>query len=127
MINIATRNWVEGFEELERRVAQERGPVLFFALVRRDDLILFDSWDLIVAAPWASEDIAEAIRYLVEKIQTTMDKDTPRRIARIVIFQADDPEVQAFGQQVRKEHGRVELRNTDFLGTEVSEAYAFAS
>src|SRR4051794_33396679 len=100
MINVSMESLLSKFQQLERVVAKEKGEFLLFALGLRDDVP--DSWDLVVAAAWASENRPKAVEYLVEQIRSIVGVDGLRLLARVVVLDASDPVVQSFGKELYK-------------------------
>lgn len=115
----------EKFAELESGIAEEKGGFALFALFMREDSP--DRWDLIVSAPWTGDDKQSAVNYFVAQIKLRLGEQSLTRLSRIVVIDPQDAGVQALNRAIQVEHGRVEVRDSDFFGLAVKHAYIITS
>ena len=113
------------FRELESRVAHERGGFVLFALFMRE--VVPDRWDLIVAAPWAGNDKSGVVDYFVEQIKSQLGPQGLTRLARIIVADPQDPDVQALNRRIQTEHGGVEVRDIHFSGLPIKHGFIITS
>lgn len=114
----------EKFAILEREISAERGPFTLFALLARDDLP--DRWDLLVAAPWFS-DQQQAVSLLVDAIKAKLGPEELVGLSRIVVAPSDAPAVQAFNQAFHVAHGIAEIKDSNLFGLAVRHAFVITS
>jgi hypothetical protein len=112
------------FAKLESDVAATRGDFALFALFLREDVP--DRWDLIVSAPWVSDQKA-ALSYLVDKIKADLGPSELTHLSRIVFVEPSDPAVQSLNKAIQVEHGSVEIRDSNFFGLAVKHAFIITS
>lgn len=116
---------VKSFGELEVELAEERGSFVLFVLSLREDA--FDSWDLIVAAPWLGTNQSDAVKYLVTEIKSRLGEHGLRNLSSIVVADPDHDAVREFTQSTRVEHGSVEIRDRELFGLPIQRAYVITS
>ena len=115
---------VQSFTRLESNIAKEKGDFALFALFLREDLP--DRWDLVVAAPWAT-DRKSALEYFVSKIKSQMGAPVLTDLSRIVFVDPQDRAVQALNQALHVEHGVSEVKDSNFFGLQIKHAYIITS
>ena len=115
----------EKFAELESQIAEEKGGFVLFALFMREDAP--DRWDLIVSAPWVGGDKRSAVNYFVSQIKSRLGEQDLTNLSRIVVIDPDDVAVEALNRAIQIEHGKVEVRDSDFFGLPVKHAYIITS
>ena len=115
----------EKFASLEAMIAQKRGDFSLFALFLREDAP--DRWDLLVAAPWASQNETEAVEYLVNEIKSHLGSEELINLSRILVVDPKAPPVQEFAKAFHVEHGRVEVRDSNLFGLQVKHAFIITS
>lgn len=121
MLDIAER-----FAKLESHIEEEKGPFTFFAIFRREDAP--HVWDVLVAAPWISEDARPSVvDYFIRKIESLFGKQELVNISRFILVDPEAPTFQEFSRRVQVEHGRVEMRDRILFGQDVREAYIITS
>ena len=112
------------FAKLESDVASTRGDFALFALFLREDVP--DRWDLIVSAPWVSDQKA-ALSYMVDKIKADLGPGELTNLSRIVFIEPSNREVQSLNQAIQVEHGSVEVKDSNFFGLAVKHAFIITS
>lgn len=115
---------LERFAGLERDISQAKGPFVLFALFAREDLP--DRWDLIVSAPWADASQA-GVQYFVSEIQKKIGAAVLTELSRIVVVPPSEAAVQAINHAINVQHGRAEVRNSDFFGLPINHAWIITS
>ena len=118
------RELVNSFVRLESEIAKERGDFVLFALLSREDLP--DRWDLIVSAPWI-RDRDEALKYLVQKIQSTIGAPVLTDLSRIVFANFGDQAVQNLNRAFHVEHGMFEVKDSNILGLPIKHGFIITS
>lgn len=113
------------FTELESHIAEEKGAFTLFALFMREDVP--DRWDLIVSAPWTGNDKQSAVNYFVSQIKSRLGEQVLTSLSRIVVVDPQDAAIQAFNRATQIEHGKVEVRDSNFFGLPVKHAYIITS
>lgn len=109
------------FTRLESEIAQQYGAFSLFAVVRLEAQEL-NLWDLVVSATWAtSQD--QLVEVLANRISATFSDAALLQLARIFPVPADDPGVRRLLAEYPVEHGRVEVREPEFLGLPITRAY----
>lgn len=113
------------FAKLEADISAARGDFALFALFLREDLP--DRWDLMVSAPWASEDEKGALDYLIARIKSDLGPADLTQLSRIVFIDPKDISVQNLNRAIHVEHGAVEVRDTNFFGLPIKHAFIVTS
>ena len=116
---------VEKFASLEALIAHERGDFSLFALFLREDAP--DRWDLLVAAPWASQNRDETVEYLVNEIKSHLGAQELINLSRIVVVESHNPKVQEFTKAFPVEHGRLEVWDSIIFGLPIHHAFIITS
>lgn len=115
---------LENFVRLEKEIADKKGQFVLFALFAREDLP--DRWDLVFSAPW-SKTPNDAIAFIVAEIKNTLGPQELTNLSRIVQVAPTDPPVQAINRAISVEHGRAEIRDSNFFGVPIRHAYIITS
>jgi len=119
------RELLEKFVNLERTLSRERGEFSLFALFLREDAL--EKWDLIVAAPWVDDDRKAALADITKRIQQEFRPDELSHLSRVVLVDQANPAVTALNRAVRIQHGRNEVRDTNFFGLQIKHGYVITS
>ena len=122
---MTTAELIDKFTELESHIAEEKGPFVLFALFMREDAP--HRWDLMVAAPWAGTDRQSVVDYFASQIKARLGEQSLISLSRIIVIDPQDAAVQALNRAIQIEHGRVEVRDSDFFGQSVKHAYFITS
>jgi len=107
---------------LEQEVSAEKGEFSLFGLFLREDAQDEDKWDLLVAAFWLDVDKKEGLAYLAKEIQKRLEPDELLSISRIVVLEKDNPILEAIHKAVNVKHGKVEVKNSNFNGVQITQA-----
>jgi hypothetical protein len=83
------REVAEKLVSLEQRLADEKGPFAFFALVKAETEP--ERWDLVVSAPWIAADTKSGIKYIIEELNKTLSLRETALIPRVVALREEDP------------------------------------
>ncbi len=116
---------VERLRQMEREISDEKGEFYLFGVFLREEAP--DTWDLVVAAPWAMTDQKEVYRYLASKVQEHFSTQELAQLSRIVIVNPDNPGLDAITRAVVTQHGAAEVKNCSFFGLEIKHAYIITS
>ena len=114
---------IEKFMELERQISKEKGGFTLFALFV--DELMFDRWDLIVSAPWFSEDEGDMVEYFAEEIKSRLGLQELVSLSRIAVIKPAD--AASITRKLQVEHGAIELRDRTFFGVPVKLAFIITS
>jgi hypothetical protein len=117
--------FVTKLAEEERAMSQERGAFTLFALFLREDAP--DRWDLLVAAPWIERDKKDGLEYVAKRLQRSLTAGELVLLSRIVIIEEDNPGLNALRQAFNIEHGRAEIRDSNFFGLPIKHAFVITS
>lgn len=109
---------------IEKETSAEKGEYNLFALFLREES---NKWDILVSASWMNANKEEALKYLAQKIQTSLSKNELLLISRIVIIEENNPELPALQKAIHIEHGAVEIKDTNFFGLEIKHAFLITS
>ncbi|WP_080238383.1 hypothetical protein [Spirosoma rigui] len=101
-------------------ITVEKGTLLFFALVRREDASV---WDLLIAAKWIDDDRKSALDYLVSQVQYVLTKQELLQISAVIMLRH---EYFIDGLPVKRETGWEES-DIDLYGVAVEKAYIFVA
>jgi hypothetical protein len=110
--------------DIEKDIAQEKGPLNLFALFEREDLA--ERWDLVVSASWAKVD-QPTLRYISEVIKRHLTPEAMTSLSRIVVLPATEEPVRSINQIYDVEHGQVELTEPARFGLPVKHGYIITS
>ncbi|NLJ29091.1 MAG: hypothetical protein GX433_13945 [Deltaproteobacteria bacterium] len=105
---------VEKLIRAEREMSEDKGAFLLFAFSLREDAP--DLWDLIVSAPWITQDKSGSLNYIAKKVQGVLSAEELLKLSRIVIIEQDYPALEAIHRVIHIEHGSAEILNNSFLG-----------
>jgi hypothetical protein len=122
---MTSANFPANFSRLESQIAQEKGDFTLFALFMREDVP--DRWDLIVSAPWVGDDKQAAVSYLVDQIKSRLGEQDLTQLARIVFLDPNSVAVQSLNRAIQIEHGNVEVKDSNFFGLAIKQAYIITS
>jgi len=107
---------------LEREVSDEKGEFSLFGLFLREDAQDEDKWDILVSALWLDADKKESLAYLAKEIQKRLEPDELLSISRIVVLERGDPILEAIHKAVNVKHGKVEVKDSNFSGIQITQA-----
>ena len=106
---------------LKTRISSEKGELTLFALVLREESIV---WDLIFAAKWIDKNRQESLSYLAKLVQSVLTEDELLEISGIVLFHHEDFEEHS--PKMDNDKGWAE-NNIDFYGVPAKKAYIFVA
>ena len=110
---------------MELEISKEKGEFSLFMLLHREEGT--DKYDLIVSAPWLEVDKRQGLEYLVEKVQSKLNRDELLTISRIVILEKDNPTLAAVLKAINVKQGDAHVKDTVFYDTSVSQAFISTS
>lgn len=114
---------LEKLSLLERELSDEKGDFSLFGLFLREDAQDEDKWDLLVAAHWLDADKKEGLASLAKEIQKRLEPDELLSISRIVVLERDNPILEAIHRAINVKHSKVEVKNSNFFGIQITQAY----
>lgn len=115
---------VEKLMDIERQVAEEKGPFSLFALFLREDAP--NVWDLVVSAEWVSDKYV-TMGYIAEKVSKSLSSEEIIKISRIVVLDQNNPGLEAVLRAIQIEHGAAEVLGSNFFGLDIKHAYIITS
>jgi hypothetical protein len=110
---------------LEHKISNEKGSFNLFAIFLREDSE--DKWDLVVSAPWLVPNRKESFNYIVNQIKSVLDNNELMFISRIVLLEEGNPVLNAINRALEIEHGRAEVKDSNFFGLQIKHAYIITS
>lgn len=110
---------------IEKETSSQRGEYNLFALFLREDSS--NKWDILVSAGWIENNKEEALKYLAQKIQNSFTQSELLLISRIVIIEDTNPALPALQQAFSIEHGSAEIKDTNFFGLQIKQAFLITS
>jgi hypothetical protein len=113
------------FAKLESDIAAERGDFTLFALFQREAVP--DRWDLIISVPWASADQKAALDYIVGRIKSDLSPADLIQLSRIIFIDPTNLSVRELIRTVHVEHGSMEVRDRNFFGQPIRQAFFITS
>ena len=99
-------------QRMELAISCERGPFSLFALFLLPEAA--NTWDIVIAAPWADRDELRARHYVISELQKHL---TPRElvyVARVMFIPTDFEDLEELYEEHPVEHGKVIVRNREF-------------
>lgn len=119
--------FVEKLKKLETRLSKAKGKGEFrlFALFLRANSP--GLWDLLVSAPWIDKDKEAALRFLAREIRKIASPEEILKLSRIVIIEETNEALGAITSAVSLEHGDAHVKDCNFFGLEIEDAYIITS
>lgn len=119
------KEFVDHLVNIERALAEKKGPFNLFALFLREDAP--DKWDLLVAASWLVRNKPDSLKYVAQKLQKALSKNDLLKLSRIVIIDHGNPALDAFQRAFQIEHGSTEIQDSSVFGLKIKHAYLITS
>ena len=119
------KKFIEKIAALEHSISAEKGDFVLFALFLREDAQ--DKWDLVVSTPWLEVNKKEALSYLTNELRSHLRAQEMLTLSRIVLVDTDDPALEAIHKAISVEHGKVEMKDSNFFGLQIKDAYIITS
>jgi len=113
---------LEKLASMEREVADEKGEFSLFGAFLREDAQGEDKWDILASAPWLEANEKEGLAYLAKEIRRRLEPDELLSISRIVILEKGNPTLEAIHKAVKVKHGKVEVKDSNFFGVQITQA-----
>lgn len=111
---------------VEKELAHEHGPFTLFAYVLPDDAEL-ERWDLLVGGPWIDHYRGNVIDVLVKALQRHFTLEEMIQLGSVITISESNPGLKAIHEEVRVEHGLVEIRDFKFYQVEIARGYVITS
>ena len=122
---IELKETLERLQKAERRIAEERGDFVMFALLHRKDG-LWDIWDVVFSAPWVDEIRPwQAYEIMDRELKKDLLIEDFHRFARYVVVPTDSDWIEEFAESYTVEHGRKMFRNREFLERDIRQGFIF--
>lgn len=115
----------EKLKNLERQMADEKGPFSLFGLFLREDAP--DKWDLVVSAPWIDDNKEESLAYIAESLRASLAAEELLNLSRIVLVEQNNPGLEAVQRAMHVQHGVVEIKDCNFFDLEIKSAFIITS
>lgn len=119
------KKFIDKIAALEQSISTEKGDFVLFALFLREDAQ--DKWDLVVSAPWLEVNKKEALSYLTNELRSHLRSQEMLTLSRIVLVDNDDPALEVIHKAISVEHGKVEIKDSNFFGLQIKHAYIITS
>ena len=119
------RKIIEKFIDLEKKLADEKGDFVLFALFQREES---PHWlDVVISAPWIRKNKDKALMFMTEKIQSILTPEEMVKLSMVVILSPTEPFVREVTSDFQVEHGNVEFTYREFNGMLMKHAYIITS
>jgi len=119
------RTLVDKIAPAEREISETKGEVSLFALFLREDAPA--KWDLIIAAPWASDQSNKTLNDIVAVLKKHISRDDLVKLSRIVLTTSTDDHVRTINRAISARHSPVEVKDVDFFGMPIKHGWIFTS
>lgn len=116
---------VQKIRQIEQDLSTEKGQFDLFGVFLREDAP--DVWDVVVAGSWIEADKAEALRKISGTLQQRLTPSELTKLARVVIIDESNPALRAIANAVGVEHGNVPVKDSNFFGLAIKEAFIITS
>jgi hypothetical protein len=113
------RETINKIGKLAHEIVAEKGEIAFFALVLREDDIV---WEILVSAQWIDDDRSKSLKYIVSKVQSALTKKELLTISGIVLLQ--HRYFLGFSPSIDSEDGW-EASDIELYGVALKKAYIF--
>lgn len=117
---------VKKFVSLEHDVSAEKGGLSLFALFHREEAS-YDTWDLVISAPWIGDDHMEERKYFINQLKCRLEPEEMKSISRIALIRNNDPRLEDIYEDVGVEHGIVEVVFRNYFDMDIKHAYIITS
>jgi hypothetical protein len=114
----------EKVAQIERQIAEAKGPFTLFALFERDNLPT--RFELVFAAPWV-DDKGKALREFVAVLKEHLSLEQMISLSRVIILDPCDEPVRSFTSAFDVEHGRLEVREENIFGLPIGQGLIITS
>ena len=119
------KKFIEKIAALEQTISAVKGDFVLFALFLREDAQ--DKWDLVVSAPWIEVNKKVALSYLANELRSQLRSQEMLTLSRVVLVDNDDPALEAIHKAISVEHGKVEIKDSNFFGLQIKHAVIITS
>lgn len=109
------------FVALEKRLSDEYGGFVFFALLLREGSP--GRWDVVVSAPWLAGNIAESLPRISKALTRHLGPDGMWPLGCAVVIEPDDPRLEEILSAYPVEHGLLEVRDEEFFSMPIDRAF----
>ena len=116
---------IKKYIAVEKELSETYGPFKLFALFLTENALY--NWDLVVAADWLDRRSMEDLKLIIDKLREHLDKKEMLDIAKVVILEKKNAELDAIAETVNIEHGRVEMKNPVFFDLSIRHAIFITS
>jgi hypothetical protein len=110
---------------MERKLALEKGEFSLFACF--EPVESQGQWDLVISAPWAPRHHGQTLKLLVQELDSHIAPSERLSIARVVIVEPSDHDVQRINQMMTVENEVREITTEEHLGYLVARGFILAS
>ncbi|MBU0667842.1 hypothetical protein KJ951_02390 [Patescibacteria group bacterium] len=117
------RELVAKFVELEKTVSDKYGEFKLFALFLREDA---DHWDLVLSADWLKRNDIEFLKYISQELKKTIGNNIVN-LSKVVIVDTQNEDLKSLTASIEIEHGMIGIRNCNFFGLEIKDAFIITS
>jgi len=117
---------IEKFISIEKELADEKGSFVLFALFKREDALL-DKQDVVISASWLGKNKKEALRFIVDKINSKLTPEEVINLTMVVLLEPTDNLVKNVNTAVNVEHGNVKMLNVTLNGIPIKHAHIITS
>ena len=112
---------ISKLQSIEESASKEMGNFSFFALLLPEESP--NKWDLVVSADWIDNDKLAALRYLAKKMNEHFSSSEIVSLSKVIPIETKNSEIIQLIKEYRTEHDAKEIRNKDFFGIPINQAY----
>ena len=112
------------FARIQKAIEKEKGPLVLFALVRRQDSGL---WDVVLSASWFDKSEIKTLRYIVKTIKARLTRAENLQISHVDLLAPEEPFVKAVNGAFTMRDSLAHLDNCILSGVPIEHAYILAS
>jgi len=106
-------------------MSSEKGSFSLFALFLREDAP--DLWDLLISANWVEKNKAKSLKYISTHLNKYLKPDELIKLSRILPIDSNNPGLKAIHKAIQIEHGKAEIKDSNFFGLQIKHAYLITS
>jgi len=110
---------------LESKLSKDKGKFNLFALFLREEAE--DKWDIVVSAYWLESNNKKSFDYLSSELKSSLTNQELLLISRIVVLDEGNPGLEAINRAFHVEHGLADVRDSNFFGLQIKQAYIITS
>ena len=118
--------FIKKFQKILRTLIRNKGNIYLFMIIKLDKVS--EKWSIILSAPWVNfEEKSKHFKYLTNLLRKNLNAEESAMISRLGFYKEESPLVQLITKMIRLRNGAMRLKNTQFNGLTINDAYIFHS